>query len=263
MSNAISSNTLFHFTDCAEKLISILTNEFKPKFCLEDDVLFMNDGKAENDTEIAIPMVCFCDLLLSEVRSHLQFYGSYGIGMTKAWGKKRGINPVFYINCDSSAYAYLSKLYKFIFSDDVTNAAIKTTLPTTIDSLEFMSFLKLYEGRMWRNDKYVIKRFYDEREWRYVPHLLQAGFKFDDGHYRLSKTEYLNSILKAQADSVIAQRITLKFEPTDIKYIIVSKENEISAIISAIEQIKGKYDRETVKILASRVISTEQIIEDF
>ncbi len=33
---AVSANTLFHFTNNLENLLGILTNEFQPRFCLED-----------------------------------------------------------------------------------------------------------------------------------------------------------------------------------------------------------------------------------
>ena len=34
--SGISAATLFHFTNSADNLISILTHEFEPRFCLED-----------------------------------------------------------------------------------------------------------------------------------------------------------------------------------------------------------------------------------
>jgi len=37
---AISANTLFHFTSSMENLLGILTNEFRPRFCLENLYVF-------------------------------------------------------------------------------------------------------------------------------------------------------------------------------------------------------------------------------
>jgi hypothetical protein len=82
----ISSNTLFHFTDKIENVISILKEEFRPHFCLED----LNDFVAPDDRieelEHAIPMVCFCDIPLSQSMNHRKTYGNYGIGLSKEWG---------------------------------------------------------------------------------------------------------------------------------------------------------------------------------
>jgi hypothetical protein len=55
----------------------------------------------------------------------------------------------------------------------------------------------------------------------------------------------------------------LSFTPTDIKYVIVRKESEILPIIRDLERIKGKYSLDEVKVLTSRVMSAEQIVQDF
>jgi hypothetical protein len=82
----ISSNTLFHFTDKRENLINILENEFRPHFCLENFNFFAHDMNYREGFEIAIPMVCFCDIPLSQARIHMKHYGEYGIGLSKEWG---------------------------------------------------------------------------------------------------------------------------------------------------------------------------------
>jgi hypothetical protein len=76
----ISANTLFHFTGHLENLVSILTNEFRPHFCLEDFNTLTRRYKHEIDLEKAVPMVSFCDIPLSQIAFHLSIYGDYGIG---------------------------------------------------------------------------------------------------------------------------------------------------------------------------------------
>ena len=44
-------------------------------------------------------------------------------------------------------------------------------------------------------------------------------------------------------------KYTLHFEPNDIKYIIVENEDQILSIIRAVERIKNRFDRETIKKL--------------
>jgi hypothetical protein len=63
---AISAQTLFHFTKSAEALIGILREEFKPRYCLEDQTV-MRHPDGPNMLELAIPMVCFCDIPLSSI----------------------------------------------------------------------------------------------------------------------------------------------------------------------------------------------------
>jgi len=98
----ISANTLFHFTDSLDSLINILVNEFHPRFCLEDFTLvFAQRNPPVPDLELAIPMVCFCDLPMSQLQRHLAAYGNYGIGLKKEWGRRNGITPVLYLHHDS------------------------------------------------------------------------------------------------------------------------------------------------------------------
>ncbi|WP_425509081.1 abortive infection system antitoxin AbiGi family protein [Xanthomonas euroxanthea] len=52
--------------------------------------------------EFAAPMVSFCDLRLSELRSHMTNYGCYGLGMKKEWAARNGVNPVYYISSQAS-----------------------------------------------------------------------------------------------------------------------------------------------------------------
>jgi hypothetical protein len=254
--NVISPETLFHFTNNAQNLLGILKNEFQPRYCLEDWTMFTMDGL--HQLEIAIPMVCFCDLPLSKISKHLQFYGSYGIGLSKQWGVKKGINPILYLNEDAYINNYLATLRDFILP--FTNRK-KDNHSTAL--LELFSFIKVYEGRIWRNGEYVIKKFYDEREWRWVPRLSDIGYDITQKPYRLMREDYLNQEIKASADQQLSEHVKLSFEPDDIKYLIVREESEIVDMISNIRKIKDKYSSNTIDLLTSRIISAEQILSDF
>lgn len=80
----LSANTLFHFTNNIDNIINILTNEFSPRYCMES---FEFLGGC--DLEIAIPMVCFCDIPLSQIKNHIENYGGYAIGLSKEWGGQK------------------------------------------------------------------------------------------------------------------------------------------------------------------------------
>src|SRR3989338_11108663 len=92
---AVSANTLFHFTE-KDTLKQILLNDFYPKYSKED----LSNATPENSIyKVAYtPMVCFCDLIFSQIKKHIEFYGSYGIGLRKDnWGRKKGISPIVYV----------------------------------------------------------------------------------------------------------------------------------------------------------------------
>jgi len=127
------------------------------------------------------------------------------------------------------------------------------------DFHDFISFIKPYEGELWREGgKLSDIRFYDEREWRFVPTLPNDFYR--DG---MPKTDFLNENTRREANNKLAGISRIGFVPNDIKYLIVRREDEIVPLIREVERIKGKYSYDEVRLVASRVISAEQIRSDF
>lgn len=247
---AISANTLFHFTNNLENLLGILTNEFQPRFCLENyDCLAMNPAPDGETNQWAVPMVCFCDLPLSQTGFHLSVYGDYGIGMTKPWGQKNGISPVLYVYRGSSLTSTFGRL--------LTESLEKSRL---VDDLNrFALFIKPYEGNLWRDGAELPGiRFYDEREWRFVPNLPEDLYKAG-----MPAIDFFNNETRNTGNKKLAELSRISFEPNDIKYLIVRREDEIVPLIREVERIKGKYSHDDVRLVMSRVISAEQIRADF
>jgi len=268
--DTISSNTLFHFTNSAAHLISILTDEFRPKYCLEDFSFLYQDNPQK--LEFAFPIVCFCDLPLSQIKTHLRLYGSYGIGMSKDWGKTNGVSPVLYSHRQSSFLAHLNRIISESIAEDdrISKEGANPSFKNYRRIFGLLSFLKPYEGDLWRRDHYINSvRFYDEREWRYVPETLLHSPQHDTRELLelkeyLSSEEFFNQItLEDNNRQIGSDTFKIKFEPKDIKYIIVSREQEILPMIKSIRRIKDKYSPDQVDVLASRIISANQIIEDF
>ena len=255
-----SSNTLFHFTASFPNLLSILRHEFRPNFSLER---IPPPLKGLSPLVAAIPMVSFCDIPLSSAHYHLDVYGCYGIGLSKPWGLKHGISPVLYTyaaaETASPAFRIGILLRRFQqLTKQVHATQLRAAIENDLDRL--ISFMKPYEGTLRRPGKRPRRvRFYDEREWRFVP--LTDPEWLPDGS--LSEESYKNEAVRAAAQSQLAERHVLGFEPWDIRYVIVKRESEILPTIRAIEDIKAKYTDDEKKILASRVISADQVREDF
>jgi len=249
----LSANTLFHYTKDLDTLVSILINDFYPRFCLES----VNFHPTVPSREVAIPFVSFCDIPLSQIRNHTSLYGNYAIGLSKQWGLKNGINPVIYTHRGSS----IPKSIKMM----VENTGKTREQDFWENHLWTVSvYLKPYEGKLWRRDRYKNRiRFYDEREWRYVPtikRLLAIGF--DTGPV-LQKEEFLNANRVEDGNGKLKQ-CSLGFTPKDIKYLIVKTEAEIYDFVMRVRQIKeAKYSREDIEVLVTRIISMEQIEDDF
>ncbi len=169
------SHTLFHFTKSRETLKLILKNGFWPKYCLED-VSWLGYDKYNY---VAYPMVCFCDIPLSRLSEHVNFYGEFGIGLTKQWAESNGLNPVFYVagaNNISTSFIQLNEHSNKLEGEE--RKAMKIT------NRYLLAHSKPANGTVVVDGKPVDKEFYQESEWRYVPkhnlikdHLLRSVFE--------------------------------------------------------------------------------------
>lgn len=244
---ALSSNSVIHFTDKKESLFGILKNNFKLFFCREDIIL------GGEKWSYYVPMVSFCDIPMSEIKDHIRKYGSYGIGLTKEWALKNGLNPVLYVAPDSD----LSKSYKIAiehfledYPDNCSNEKEKKSL------LNVLRYMKNYEGPLERKGQKIDKyRFSDEREWRHIP--LASSNK-----QMIVVDDFFEKNIKTYSE--IYKHNRLKFEPNDINYVIIKDDSEIKDVVHYFRSIKGdKYSLNEIERLATRILTAEQINGDF
>jgi hypothetical protein len=254
----ISASTLFHFTGTFANLQGILESNFHPRFVYEklSDVFATAD---KTFVDNAVPMVCFCDIPLSQIHEHIEDYGSYGIGLSKAWATRMKLNPILYLTPDSSISDYLKALLS------ATGHSIKTMgagdFDTVLSLYELMSHTKPYKGNLIKHGRvWKEKVFYNEKEWRYVPRLMELK----DVDYRLSYKDYLDEEKRAAANARLAERAPLYFEPNDIRFIVVPDESEILPLLNEIEKSKGgKYNYNDVRMLSTKILTVDKIKEDF
>ncbi len=250
--NRISSNTFFHFTKI-ENLIGILENNFYPRYCIEDTW-----GKSDSLTKIAYPIVCFCDIPLSQISNHINIYGQYAIGLSREWGIRKKMNPIIYIQNKSTLLKRMLKILDHNYENACT-LPIDQIIEDRDGLVYLMMYTKIYEGLQIRNSEEKKIRFYDEREWRFIPDIT----KIDDEELHIIPEMY--TIDQLEKKNNFLKNYPLVFEPNDVKYIIINKEIERKYIIDKITNIKSKknYSYDEIKILTSRIISVEQIVEDF
>lgn len=239
----ISSTTLFHFTRKYEYLKDILKNGFWPRYCIEPDW---------NGKDLAIPMVCFCDIPLSQALKHIASYGNYGIGVTKQFAKENNITPVFYVGTNRNTKT--SSLYKLL------NHFIENGPSTDESSISFEEKLLYYIKRVegCDNNKKKIK-FYNEREWRYVPTINE------DIHIEILQKNMEKKKQEAEIKQLCkkTKNNRIKFKPQDIKYIFVRGENNVKKILRDIDDIFKSNTLEERNLLKTKIIYTQQIKEDF
>lgn len=245
---SISPSTLFHFTT-KDALFGILKENFKLKYCIEK----LPNGK--DDGRIAIPMVSFCDIKISEIKEHITKYGQFGIGLSKTWAIENGLSPVFYQSLNSSFSLGFKEKIK-----DIQEQYFLCKESTEI-ILDFLRLSKEYEGKLIRNNKIINEkyRYADEREWRYIPKL-DRNNSFPDF---LLENEYNSKQKKKEANLKLVNE-RLYFNANEIMYLIVNNDNDINEIISHIRTVKGKnYTMDEIDRLTTRIITCERIMNDF
>lgn len=204
----------------------------------------------DDNEKWAVPMVCFCDIPLSNISQHITKYGGYAIGIKKDWAKGQGVSPIMYVHEKTPVIEKSRVVLEKLLNDE------KNVLRHNIwlQSLSFFQMIKPYEGVQEIDGVETKVRYYDEREWRYIPPL---GKEFVDimfeerGSDKYDECDRLN------------EKYGVSFEPDVINYIIVQKEAEIVPLIQDIMRIKGKYSFDSVQRLVSRILSVERILEDF
>ena len=246
---------LFHFTN-KESLFSILKKTFKISYARE--IILGRDVKRE----FAVPMVSFCDLRLSELKNHINKYGSYGIGLSKKWANYHGISPVMYINRHSYIADNLNNGLNGIYNhlNKLKDASKLDTLDKSYRNiLKTYQFIKNYEGHLIRKGNLINEnyRFAEEREWRYVPSLEETGVE-----PFIAKTNIDTDAKKQKYNDRISD-ISLHFQPNDIRYLIVKNPDEIEGLINHLNEVKGMFQDITRNKLISKILTVKQIHDDF
>ena len=254
--STIQADTLFTFTTDLKYLMQIIENSMiSPRYC-DEDIRYLKIPKLK---KIAYPMKCFCDINMHRLDVHLEWYGYYGLAFTKEWGMRNGIQPIQYINPDSS----LCKDFSIAFSAALdVNPERETTAQRKMKNflLHEMMYYKPYEGKMKNRNtgKIVTKCFTDECEWRFIPDVTIAGF--EQAYY--DQTILNAGVLNDISNSMIGiPDISLKFNYTDIKYIIVRTNEDFEKFKDYI--ITLKIPEDDIYQLISKIIIWDDSKGDF
>lgn len=197
----ISSTTLFNFTEKFEYLLSNLQSGF---FCGDIyEKLPFSKGVGYK-----VPMVCFCDIPLGMVKKHLNWYGNYGIGIKREYARSNKVNPVWYIHKDNPVIA---ELFKSKNHFELRDSPILPFLK------QFLGYQKPINANKERQ-----KKFYDEREWRYIPLSMLYKAELIKG-----QNHRINNILVRQSRRITRMPLVLDW----VEYIIIFEEAEKAALI--------------------------------
>lgn len=243
---------LFHFTNIGG-LRGILASGFHPALSRER-------LEIESTTrEFTVPIVSFCDLRLSELPIHMDKYGEFGIGMSKAWATSSGLNPLIYINKKSEFTINLVKSIDNLFSyfEQGLDDNLHQFSDTYMGVLNSFRYMKNYEGDLYRKGKLKGNyRFADEREWRYaVPKTAKQVEPF----YPIATANHPDH--SARLHDILKQ-FPLRFNATDVEYLVVPKEKNIIPLRTHIRKLSSTFSESEIEHLVSRILTARQIRSD-
>lgn len=244
------ATSLFHFTKSLDNVETILMDGFFPRLCLEDISWVGGEGGIDF---AAIPITCFCDIPIARISDHVDFYGEYGIGLSKEWALKNGLNPIFYISSSSPiAQSFTAAICAAVRSDSEN----KKVEDRATGHLHFMwAHAKPLSGNMFIGGKNIEKSFYLENEWRYVPKIegdpiIRLKHYWEDQE----KRDEINDKLKKKA---------LQFIPSDLRYIFVKQDADIPRLVKFIKsKLAHKFSKKERDILTTRITSLEHMQQD-
>ena len=92
----LSSETLFHFTADFKTLGLILNGGFQSRWIYEK--------LPGRNLAYLTKTICFCDIPLGLIREHVNWYGSYGVGINRPVARTKGFSPVLYFHSKSPKF---------------------------------------------------------------------------------------------------------------------------------------------------------------
>ena len=247
-------DALFNFTPKLDWLIWSIENKcLAPRYNIEN-IKYLG---IKGIRKIAFPMKCFCDINLHQLKDHLEWYGYYGLAFTKEWGMKQGIQPVQYINAESRLARDFSEAFKQAVENkepSKTNNYLKSYIAHE------MLYYKPYSGymRKYLKKKSNEKCFTDESEWRYIPDITIPGIPFIIRDSELLTDEFM---LFANRGLQTEKSASLKFEYSDIKYIIIKSQDDFDRLIQVIS--KCSIDDQEKYVLSSKILVWDSSKGDF
>jgi hypothetical protein len=123
------------------------------------------------------------------------------------------------------------------------------------------SYTKPFQGPAWRGNKVHKKvRFYDEREWRYVPIVPAGQCLF------LERKDYNNARKKNALHRRFRKCHALPIHPDDIQYLIVPYDKNESNVLELHDYVMKlyaqRYSRKDAILVTSAIMTVDRIHKD-
>lgn len=241
------SQSLFNFMKKREYLEAALERgSFWPRY--HPEKLRWVAATPRTPQHIALPMVCFCDIPLQRIAAHVATYGHFGLGMSRTWGIRRGLNPVFYVSETGSLPSTFVKLRR----------TADTTVLEAWDDL--FAFAKLLSNGSTAPD------VYGESEWRFVPKNAAIAPRLYEPPetYPFREKDFSEAIENGNRATDLSGR--LEFSLGDVKYIFVENDTDVEKMVSFIQSssvLNAAHSQSDLRLLLTRITSVATLHMDY
>jgi hypothetical protein len=258
-------NHIVHYNDNFEIVLKILKNGFTPSYC---------DEKI-GDFEYYIPMVSFCNIPLRDT-NHYMRYGKHGIGMSLNWALRNSISPVVYIHETTpfkNFHSEINKIHLYDIANKILAGKVKEITENIKDETDYSTYDELLNRinritvttiQFSKNWKTTYKQneiiTYQEREWRYIPDLINSNEK-----RIITEVEEEFNLLKKKKfrPKPHLPEYTLKIDLIeDLKYIIIKTDDQRNKIINILINKFGDKELKNSILTGNLLIIKEEIIHN-
>ena len=176
-------------------------------------------------------MVSFCDMPAELSEDHQDAYGCFAIGLSKKWGRSKGVTPVLYLDDYLREKGPLIKCFPPFQSSNNPRPLVKTDYGCFWGLLPYFKPVTgcFPDGRTGTEHK----DFDEEMEWRFVPP------KFQDHIYNIDLFDEDQKV-KAKQKNEETRSSMLAFVEEDVEVIIVPCDKERKCLISKFPEYKKK-----------------------
>ena len=222
----LSSYSLFHFTSSLDTLQSILKGGLRYSWVAEKLPI--------RGIGYLLQSICFCNIPLSMIEEHVEWYGKYAIGFKRTALRAKGASPVFYLHSDSAL------LYK---GKNAFN---------NYRQERFLPYFKQFYGEQYhpKYGTYKKKLFYDEKEWRLFTGAVELVRFKDQADLENKRLEKKNNTKDWKV---------LPIDPDMIEYIILEKPDDLAPF----KDFLRKHFAPNVEDMLTKVLFYSQIRRDF
>ena len=222
----LSSYSLFHFTSSLDTLQSILKGGLRYSWVAEKLPI--------RGIGYLLQSICFCNIPLSMIEEHVEWYGKYAIGFKRTALRAKGASPVFYLHSDSAL------LYKGKNAFD------------SYRQERFLPYFKQFYGEQYhpKYSTYKKKLFYDEKEWRLFTGVVEL-VRFKDQADLEDK--------RVQKKNDTEDWKVLPIDSDMIEYIILEKPDDLAPF----KDFLRKHFAPNVEDMLTKVLFYSQIRRDF